>query len=151
MVLNYDLSLNQRAVQFLNKLIERCEKNNSGTLSAKIGNDDDGFMPVHVEIHGKIDFSGYPAKIVSVSHYFKQNGDLVPDPDMQFIVLDDFPNSDEFGLPIFPQTFQNQFRYDQAIFQDDDTNKWYVNRTLLSSLVSFANMWMNNIAAQQDL
>lgn len=37
-----------------------------------------GFMDLVIEKHG--------ANMVSVSHYFEQNGDLIPDPDIQFYV-----------------------------------------------------------------
>jgi hypothetical protein len=35
----------------------------------------------------EVDFAGTNATIYSLSHYFEQNGDLVPDPDMTFAVI----------------------------------------------------------------
>lgn len=38
----------------------------------------EGFMPLSIEKHDKL---------VTVTHYYEQNGDLVPDPDMEFVDL----------------------------------------------------------------
>ncbi|MGK5086127.1 hypothetical protein WDW86_01080, partial [Bdellovibrionota bacterium FG-2] len=45
-------------------------------FAVKIANE--GFMPLSIEKHGKH---------VTVTHYYEQNGDLVPDPDMEFVDL----------------------------------------------------------------
>ena len=50
--------------------------NSNRHFAIKIENEP--FMPLSIERHDEI---------VTVSHYFEQNGDLVPDPDMQFLIL----------------------------------------------------------------
>lgn len=123
------------------KLLSIAEKDSKKAV--KIDNSNGSFMPVHVEILSSINFSGYPSRIVSVSHYFEENGDLVPDPDMEFIIID----SKE--PVIYPASFQNQLLYDRAIEQAD--GRWLYNRKTLAELTGFAEMWMKNIAFQQDL
>lgn len=141
--------LNQNANKVFQKLINHCQNNDSGTKSAKIDNGGNGIMPVSIEILVNIDFCGYSARLISIAHYFEMNGDLVPDPDMEFIIIDDFSESDKFGKPVFPVSIQNQFYFDRAIDKKD--GKWKYSRKKLRDLVDFANIWLKNIAEQQDL
>ena len=92
------------------------------------------FMPLHVEVigrHGK-----WP--IVSLAHYFEQNGDLVCDPDVTFLVADQVhPLSFEQGGVIR----QVAVRFEgQAI---------HLNERLQAQITEFCNQWLRNVAEQQ--
>lgn len=96
-----------------------------------------GFMPVHVECLHR---SGL-GPLFSVAHYYEQNGDLVPDPDVVFVRAAD-------GWS--PISFQNSLAYRVAVhFHEDGTIE--VDEKEQSDLASFCNHWMRNIQEQQGL
>jgi len=91
------------------------------------------FMATHVECLNPRQFS--------VAHYFEQNGDLVPDPDMEFWRADDgrfFPVAIQHAVG----PYVTALVFDAKGAPDADLRR-------MRELVSFANMWMRNIAAQQ--
>ena len=75
--------------------------------------------------------------MISVSHYFEQNGDLVPDPDV------------ELHYPSWIPTAITQcmgFRREKFIERD---GKKYVDRHFHNEVSSFLNMWARNLKAQR--
>ena len=88
------------------------------------------FLPLVVERHGQQ---------VTVTHYFEQNGDLISDPDMEFMITD----SEEW-LPVATQFATGHYR--RAIFLED--GKKLVNPKELRSQIQFANMWAKNLIKQ---
>ncbi len=92
----------------------------------KIDHSDGVFMPLSVD---RIDENR-----VSLAHNGIQNGDLMADPDMEFIIL---------GGRAYPVTFQNDYMgiYQQA---EDDAGTQ-------ADMVAFANTWMLNLAEEQGL
>lgn len=96
-----------------------------------------GFMPVHVEhLH-----DGALGALFSVAHYYEQNGDLVPDPDVVFV-----RHADGWS----PLSFQDARAYREAVtFQEDGTIE--VNAREQRRLAVFCNLWMRNIQEQQAL
>lgn len=96
------------------------------------------FMAVHVEMHRWIDGS----VMVSVAHYFEQNGDLVPDPDVVFV-----RRADGMFAPI---SFQNSLVFNQPVCcLEDGTIE--VDAREQASIASFANTFLRNIGEQQGL
>lgn len=96
-----------------------------------------GFMSVHVEcLHS----SGL-GLLFSVAHYYEQNGDLVPDPDVVFL---------HTAGGWIPVSFQNSLAYRVgAHFHEDGTIE--IDEKEQSDLVTFCNQWMRNIREQQGL
>jgi len=90
------------------------------------------------------DFVGRPATVYSMSHYFEQEGDLVPDPDMTFIAPKDKPES------FYPATFQNMLSYTEALYKNDK-DVWVINNSKQADITYFANTWLKNIKYQQGL
>ena len=93
----------------------------------------------------EVDFAGNNASIYSLSHYFEQNSDLVPDPDMTFAVIKSIENTPT----IIPLTFQNSIYYTEAIFLK--ANSWQIHPKQQADLADFANNWLKNIQWQQEL
>lgn len=80
--------------------------------------------------------------VYSVSHYYEQNGDLMADPDMEFLVC---PHGD-----VFPLTYQQDGLglYQEAAACGEGGQLRY-NAKLQADLASFASQWMKNIKDQQ--
>jgi hypothetical protein len=92
-----------------------------------------GFMAVQVE---KVSF------LYSIAHYYKQNGDLMADPKMTFVVFD--------GL-VYPASFtqHNRGLYEESMIWTK--NGWTLDPALQKSHADFANQWFENIKIQQDI
>ena len=105
-----------------------------------IGKDGGAIMAVHVERIGTCQYG----PIYSVAHYYKQNGDMICDPDMTFLLAD---NTGE----VMPLTWEmGGLRYDVAVEIRED-GSFAVRHKLLASITTFANQWMANIKEQQDI
>ena len=106
------------------------EINNNGPDSA--------IMAVIVEAGGH---APHGELIVSVAHYYKQNGDLMADPEVTFVVV-----RDDFVYPI---------SYKQAgLGIDREYIRWEGDRMLgnlrmQNDLARFCTTWMRNIKDQQ--
>jgi len=88
----------------------------------------EGFMDLHVERLAE--------NKISLTHYFKQNGDLVPDPDMEIKINDKFGTAEAL-------TFQDQFSY-MEVYPD----KVHINMRAKKELNTFLLMWLDNIKKQ---
>lgn len=94
-------------------------------------------MPVHVECLQRTPLG----PLFSVAHYYEQNGDLVPDPDVVFVRTAD-------GWA--PISFQNSIAYRVAV-QFHEDGEIEVDEREQRDLVAFCNQWMRNIQEQQGL
>lgn len=90
------------------------------------------FMPLSIERHGDH---------ITVTHYFEQNGELVPDPDMEFLEL---KSGRHDWIPIAIQ--QSTGSYCRAGVNVDGT--WKFNAKTMRELESFSRMWARNLIAQ---
>ena len=96
-----------------------------------------------LDFHVRFDMSGYQrlvierhGELISVAHYFEQNGDLVPDPDV------------ELHYPTWTPTAITQaigYRREKFIERDGRT---LVDTRFDREVSSFLNMWARNIQAQ---
>ena len=106
----------------------------------KIDNTKGTFMTVVVECIGKCDLG----PIYSIAHYYKQNGDLMRDPEMEFIKGGDGK--------YYPISF-----WQDAPLKRDEAVSWAegeitgIKPKLQAALATFANTWMKNIKEQQGL
>ncbi|MGK5085802.1 hypothetical protein WDW37_21140 [Bdellovibrionota bacterium FG-1] len=103
--------------------------NTNEDYAVKIANE--GYMPLSIEKHGKH---------VTVTHYFEQYGDLVPDPDMEFV---DLGNSE--WLPVAIQ--HSTGLYCRAAEQAASGN-WLISKRAMRDLESFSRRWARNLLAQ---
>lgn len=125
--------LNLKAANTLARLTEGLDDR---TRARKIGVDDDAYMPVHVEYL----LPAEGGSIYSVAHYYRQNGDPMPDPDMTFY----HRLADGAWLPL---TWQTGGRRDEAMWHDG--TGWQFRPALQRSIAVFAGTWMANIKQQQ--
>ena len=105
-----------------------------------IDNTEGTFMPVHVEHVKKCNLG----QVFSIAHYYEQNGDLMRDPDMEFI-----QGGDGEYYPISFWQDAPTIRDEPAKWIDGDIVSYNAPRQ--AALVTFANMWMRNIKEQQGL
>ncbi|MEZ5945234.1 MAG: hypothetical protein R3C18_27990 [Planctomycetaceae bacterium] len=124
--------LNKTAEKTFHKLIDGLKVHESRKIENSTA-----FMAVHIEVLEQ----RHKSLVVSVAHYFEQNGDLCCDPDMTFLVND---------LGVFPLTFQQAIPpvYQVAAEFTENGGMRY-NKQLQKQLTQFANGWMKNIEAQQ--
>jgi hypothetical protein len=138
-------ALNEKSSKVLRKLIDCMnDPNFAKTLGsyAKIGKPDSCYMPVSVEKLAHI--PTFDEHIV-VSHTYEREGDLIRDPEMEFVSKDGmfYPityRQDDLG--IYQQVFT---------FSDIDGRPIRYKARLMADLAEFANQWMLNINCQQQL
>lgn len=142
-------ALNQGATKTLQRLIENLEGVGD---HKKIDNAKGSFMSVCVEIIGAASFrsSSVPGRLVSVAHYYEQNGDLMRDPEMIFWEWKDPASGRPYFFPVY-------FRQDGVLFTEQNSvlfeagnMKGYYPKTQRDHAI-FANTWMRNIKEQQGL
>lgn len=133
--------INQQSAQVFKALLDKM----NGEDYLKLDNSEGSFMPLSIErLSSGISFGPIQADIYSLTHYFKQNGDLVPDPDMTFAV------SHSNNSSIWALSYQDQFGYQEGIFQDSN-GVWKINKRIQRDHASFASMWLQNIKQQQNI
>jgi hypothetical protein len=95
------------------------------------------FMPLSVDRLGEHHFS--------LAHNGECNGDLMADPDMQFWIS---PEGE-----IFPYTYQNDYAgiFQEALEFDEHDKPVVFYHHLQRQMTIFADQWMKNIAAQQEI
>lgn len=97
----------------------------------------DPYMPLVIEYLGKGPRNG---DLLAISHTYVQNGDLMRDPEIVFLI------TDHEWTPI---SFRNDSvgAYQEALIIEDGEIR-YVRPQLVRKLRSFARMWDRNIRAQ---
>lgn len=133
--------INQKAAKIFNALIKQMK----GEDHLKLDNSNGAFMPVSIErLSTGVSFGPIQIDIYSLTHYFKQNGDLVPDPDMTFAV------SQTDSKTILPFSYQDQFGFQEGIYKDS-SGAWKISKRIQQDHASFAGIWLKNIKQQQNI
>jgi len=91
--------------------------------------------------------------LLSVAHYYKQEGDLMRDPEIVFLVIDGRKNPGDFDdLLVYPveYTQDNLGMYQRLIELEDMKPRRFVPNQQASA-ASFCTMWFKNIRYQQEL
>ena len=94
------------------------------------------------EAHGFMDLSvdrlyaDEESVTIALSHYFKQNGDMVPDPDMEVRIYPEMKMAEAL-------TYQDSFGYQQVYPSPSQ-----VNSKAKKDLNVFLNQWLSNIIEQ---
>jgi hypothetical protein len=104
----------------------------------KFDNGGTSIMPAVVEAVGK---TPQGALIVSIAHYYEQNGDLMADPEVTFVVA-----RDEFVFPISYK--QDGLGIDREYVRWEGERVFW-NLKAQNDLASFCTNWMRNIKEQQ--
>jgi len=109
---------------------------------AKIDNSEGSYMAVSIE---EI-FNNDKYRIISLAHYFEQNGDLMADPEMCFL----YSKAREIFMPSYFK--QNGFmgtEQESIIMENGEIKGLRIKQQ--ADHTSFANTWLKNIKYQQNL
>lgn len=126
--------LNASATKVFNKLI--ADLNAPGD-ACKIETSEGTFMAVSVDF--LMEQGG--TKFYAVAHRYEKNGDLVPDPDVQFAVINGY---------VVPFAIDQYCGYQESA-RFSGGKLTHLNARGQADLVQFCNMWMRNINQQQTL
>lgn len=111
----------------------------------------EGFMPLSMErLEENILTPAGVGTIYSLCHYYKQNGDLMRDPEMIFIVVDNRRDEKDMkAVHIYPQLYRQDSLglYEESIRIDNGLIKSFI-KTWLDGHCAFANQWLRNIQVQ---
>jgi len=129
------VALVHRAFQGFPPVLERqqCVGAHGVGDARKIGKEGSAFMQVHVDRTGD--------NTSTVAHYYKHNGDMVLDPDMEFLYI---PEADAW----LPMSTTQWTGHKRALEMADGAIKGFYPRELTDQC-RFTNMWMQNIKSQQ--
>jgi hypothetical protein len=127
-------ALSKRAEAIFRKLTEGLVKPGD---HKKVDNTNGSFMPVSIDV---LEVAQQTIR-VSLAHNHIQNGDVMADPDVEFLVT---------PTGILPLTFQQDPGiYHRWAWQQD--GEWRYNPRGQADLTSFCNQWLININDQQNL
>jgi len=138
-------SLNKPATKVFNGLLNKLGLKDYLVLESE------GFIPLSAEKVAADIVTDYGrAFLLSLSHHYLQNGDLMRDPEMAFIVADYRAHKKDFAnLYIFPQLYRqdNMGIYEESVSVNAGKAIRY-NERLQKKHAAFANQWLGNIQAQ---
>lgn len=125
----------KKLMQIIPDLIKHIEEGKESGKSVK--DPKGGLMDLNFDYLGKDKKGNY---LIALSHLFEQNGDMVPDPDMQLRILPEMEMVEAIS-------FQDQFTY-KEVYPDQGDGKEYVNLRLKKALNQFLSQWLTNIIRQ---
>lgn len=136
-------ALNQNSNRIFCALLDRMD----GGQHLKIINEP--FMPLTIERMDVIYWEN--GILISLCHYYEQNGDLMQDPEMCFVVVDQREQEQTAfeKVMIVPYLYQqaNLGIYEESMtFKDNVVN--HRDSNMQMQHVIFANQWLKNIEAQ---
>lgn len=139
-------TLNETATNIFLALLRKMD----GKQYLKIENE--LFMPLSIKkIQDDVNTDLREAILYSLSHNYEQNGFLIHDPEMTFIVIENRKSDiNGFELPrIIPATYRqdNLGIYQKSITLYSETAKRY-HPKLQEEHTEFANIWLSNIKDQ---
>ena len=111
----------------------------------------EGYMPLSMEcILENIETPYGDAKLYSLCHYFEQNGDLMRDPEMCFLVVDNRTESNQYELiGIYPQMYRlDSLGIDQESIRIENSKMVSFREAMQRDHAIFACLWMKNIKQQ---
>ena len=127
-------SIYSKLMKVIPDLLKHIQEGKYHGKSAKDPNG--GLMDLNYDYIGQ-DKNNNP--IIALSHYFKQNGDMIADPDMQIRILPELEAAEAM-------TFQDQFGF-KDVYREKD-GKTYVDLKRKKDLNQFLNQWLTNIIRQ---
>lgn len=148
---------NKEAKKVIAAIIDQMTSDN---LKIDVNGKDSGIMPLVVEKVGFDVTTPYGmANIFSFAHYYEQEGDLMRDPEICFLIVDNREQYKAAGLDeldgfgVWPQSFQQDGvfgRYQELVTIEDGKATRYM-KSAQSDVAVFTGQWMQNIKWQQNI
>ena len=137
--------LNEKATRIFCRLLKKL----NGQQLIKLFSE--GFMPLSMErLEENILTPDGVGTTYSLCHYYTLNGDLMRDPEMVFIVVDNRKEEKDIeAIHIYPQLYQldSLGLYEESIRIDNGQIKSFI-KTWQAGHCAFANQWLCNIQMQ---
>lgn len=134
--------LNQASTRTLIALLKAIPE---GKTHTRINNTEGAFMAVSVEVLRQN--QPQDRKLVSVAHRHEVNGELVADPDVEFLVCD----LGGLGVRAYPTAINHGQGAQEVAILDNALNPTGIRRRAQADVAAFSNIWMTNIRAQQKI
>ncbi len=137
--------LDERATRIFMTLVEGLGVGDA----KKLDNAPNAFMAVSIDfLMGRS--GGRFWALYAIAHRYLANGDLVPDPDVEFYVVDDPARPD--AKAIYPTAVDHgPLAYHRYVVVDSLGQPTQLVADGQAELARFCDVWMRNIAAQQRL
>ena len=149
--------LNKASAAIFSAILKQYSDAGTDLLKINVNGDDSAIMPLSVEKVSNTRSINTPwgmGSLYSFAHYYEQNGDLMRDPEIVFLVVDnrETDEGDMDLIGIFPQMFQqdNIASYRELIKIEDNSVKTFDTRWQ-PDVTIFANEWMKNLKWQQNI
>ena len=120
----------------------------------KIDKGGEGIMPLTIErINTGLKTPWGTGCVISLAHYYELNGDLMRDPEITYLVVDNRPEPGDFDLiGIWPAEFTNDgagvyHRY----LEFNDGEVTLTNENSQHDAATFSTSWFNNLKWQQEI
>jgi hypothetical protein len=141
-------TINAAATKTFLKLVEGL---NPGE-ARKFDNAPGTYMALSVDCLSRTKVIGGTVEMYALAHRYESNGDLVPDPDVEFFVFRPDANNDVKVKPTAIEHVGRYFRY--VHFRNEGAEAPFpshINRRGQADLAVFCGTWMRNVKFQQDL
>jgi hypothetical protein len=137
--------LNLHATRIFSELLKKLNGKEHKKLMSE------GFMPLTIEkLEENLLTPWGVGTTYSLCHYYEQNGDLMRDPEMVFIVVDNRSEEKDYeNLHIYPKMYQqdNIGIYEESITIEFGKITSYI-KAWQAAHVQFAQQWLSNIKEQ---
>ena len=137
--------INQQGTKIFCKLLKKL----NGQQHLKLSTEE--FMPLTLELIEENIISPWGnGNLYSLAHYYELNGDLMRDPEMCFVVVDNRKDEKDFEfIGIYPQMFQqdNLGLYEESVCIENGKLTTFI-KVWQDGHCSFANQWLQNINKQ---
>ncbi len=104
-------------------------------------------MAVSVDFLSETKVSGATVRMYAVAHRFEMNGDLVPDPDVEFFVV----MPDGGGPVVYPTAIDQAMGYRRHVRFEKGPLPTHLNKRGQADLAVFCGTWFKNIRQQQGV
>lgn len=133
-------AITQEATRTLLALLDSIPR---GATHTRINNAGGAFMAVSVEVLR----ARTGRKLVSIAHRHEVNGDLVADPDVEFLVVD----LGGLGTKAYPTAINHGSGAQEVAILDAALNPTGIRPRAQADVAAFCNMWLRNIKHQQGI
>lgn len=151
--------VNKEAKKVIAAIIDKMTDTDNN-LKIDINGPDSGIMPIVVErLEGDIHTPWGAGTIYSFAHYYEQEGDLMRDPEICFLIVDNRKAYEDKGADpldgfgVWPQQFQQDgiFARYQELITIENGAATKCMKGAQSDVAIFAGQWMNNVKWQQQI